>query len=461
MGGTVVGRPGPRVCAIAVAILASVAVVGCDSQVAPSSAASTSPTSPPSTTSPTGAATPSATGAPTGPLGLSNVAVEEAAGATATIPRSGGKLTATGSNGTTYTLQIPSGALAADTEISMYPVASIANLPAGASISGAVHLLPEGLQLAAPGTLTIELPAGSDLTGVAGFGYAGDGQDAHLTAISLDGTTVTIVVPHFSGFGAGTTLGDIVGDDVERGAIEQAFYDAVGTSRMTGALEDWYHTRVEPKVTACQFIDSFAPGEPCDFATYSMAEYFIDYYQWLQAVAFGTGTDTEHTGVAKNLEPLLLAARNAAAKQLVAYSDALNFKCNTVAGGPANGDDPASPLYWAAAGIFVNTWAKDLGLAPAIPLLKLESILDRLCVQVVIEPSRSYSGTKPGDEGTLHVPVGVKIQDKDGKAGPLRHDIPLQVKADWKAASSVGNPDGQGHYDVTLTWPNGVDPFKI
>jgi hypothetical protein len=447
----VASRHRPRVRALVLAVVASIAVSACDSQTSPSQA---SPSAGPSGPVPTTAATPIA--------GLTNVVLEATTGVTGNVPRSGGSVSATAANGTKYTLDIPSGALAADTQISMFPVSDVTNLPAGAEITAAVHLAPEGLQLAVPANLTIDLPTGSATTGLAGFGYVGDAQDGHLAPISVDGTAVTLDVRHFSGYGAGTTLGDIVGDDEGRGVFLQAYYDAIGTDRIATVLDDWYRALVQPKLAACADVLSFGPGQPCDLATYSMAEYLWDYYQWLRAAHFAIGIDTtSNVAVSGRIKALMEGARNAAAKQLLSYFDALNLKCNAVSAGPANADDPAGPLYWAGLGVLVNSWARDLELDTVFPIFKLESILDQLCVQVVIDPSRSYSGAKPDDEGILHVPTGVTIQDASGKAGPVRHDIPLQVKANWTAASSIGNPDSEGNYDVTFTWPQSQDPLVI
>ena len=113
---------------------------------------------------------------------------------------SGGTLTATGSDGTVYRLDIPADALVTDTLIRMTPVRQIEGMPFG-SDEFAVQFEPEGLQLYANATLTIipsqEIPVDQQIL----FGYQGLGENLVLLPPVVDSPEIKIVIMHFSGAG--------------------------------------------------------------------------------------------------------------------------------------------------------------------------------------------------------------------------------------------------------------------
>jgi hypothetical protein len=119
----------------------------------------------------------------------------------ATIPVEGGTLSATGSDGTTYTLEIPSDALLNETMIKMTPATSVSDLPFGGEQTHAVQLEPEGLFLNNFATLTIvppqELPVDQQIF----FGYKAAGQELSLAAPEVDSPAIKLKLLHFSGYG--------------------------------------------------------------------------------------------------------------------------------------------------------------------------------------------------------------------------------------------------------------------
>ncbi len=133
------------------------------------------------------------------PLNL-DVSLDATGVVTAVIPVAGGEVTATGADGTRYTLTVPANALANATEIRLTPVASLGGLPAGDGPALAVQLAPEGLLFAEPAMLTIEpatpIPVDEQIL----FGYHGDGQGLFLAAPAM-GEAIQIQVIHFSGYG--------------------------------------------------------------------------------------------------------------------------------------------------------------------------------------------------------------------------------------------------------------------
>jgi len=98
-----------------------------------------------------------------------------------TVGVEGGTLSLVDSNKVEYTLDIPQGAVSADTEIHMTAVTSVKDWPLDGNQIGAVHLEPEGLVLNDVAILTIGIPmdVNPDLA-LAGFAFQGDGQEFHL-----------------------------------------------------------------------------------------------------------------------------------------------------------------------------------------------------------------------------------------------------------------------------------------
>jgi hypothetical protein len=134
------------------------------------------------------------------------VTLEDQNAQKAVISPEGGQLTATDAAGNRFTLDIPKGAVDADTEISMIPVASMDGLPLKNGMVGAVQFEPDGLFLNADAFLTIEPAQEVPLENQILFGYQGTGQDLHLAMPGPDKQKIQIRVPHFSGVGLGSGI---------------------------------------------------------------------------------------------------------------------------------------------------------------------------------------------------------------------------------------------------------------
>jgi hypothetical protein len=106
-------------------------------------------------------------------------------------------------DGTTFTLDVPPGALASDTAITMTAVKSIAGAPLRDGPLAAVQLEPSGLFFNQIATLTIipaeEIPIENQII----FGYEGDGQDYHLAVVDPKSREIKIKLMNFSGYGVG------------------------------------------------------------------------------------------------------------------------------------------------------------------------------------------------------------------------------------------------------------------
>ena len=120
---------------------------------------------------------------------------------TALIPAAGGELSATGADGTVYTLTIPDKALMADTEISMTPVAAVKGLPTGGVVTFAVQLAPDGLHLDDFATLTITPAVALPVDQQVPFGYEAAGTGMFLALPVVKDPRIQLRILHFSGYG--------------------------------------------------------------------------------------------------------------------------------------------------------------------------------------------------------------------------------------------------------------------
>ncbi len=131
-----------------------------------------------------------------------SVTVDESRAVSQVVPITGGSLTATGADGSTYTLVIPGDALLNETQITMTP-AEVTGMPAGFEAGPGVKLEPEGLNFFNFATLTItpasEIPIDQQIL----FGYEADGQNLSLALPEIDSSEIKIQVLHFTGFFVG------------------------------------------------------------------------------------------------------------------------------------------------------------------------------------------------------------------------------------------------------------------
>ena len=179
---------------------------------------------------------------PSDPISITAI-LDSGKQAEAIIPKSGGSLNATGSDGTVYQLDIPAGALIEDTLIRMTPVSQIEGMPFG-SDQFTVQFEPEGLQLYVNATLTItpsqEIPIDQQIF----FGYQGAGTNLRLVPPVVDSREIKIVIMHFSG--AGVTKGFLadvepvrarIGGDAET-RLQSAVAEQLGRLRQEQLLGD-------------------------------------------------------------------------------------------------------------------------------------------------------------------------------------------------------------------------------
>jgi hypothetical protein len=190
----------------------------------------------------------------------------------------GGSLSATGSDGTVYTLDIPSDSLLVETLISLTPAQNLSGLPFGEGKTYSAQLEPEGLTFNNFVTLTIapaeEIPLDQQIL----FDYEMDGQAVSMALPSLDPSVIQIHLLHFSG--AGVTKGLLadmepyrrrLGGDVEarmRSNIAEVLQverqkqlvglDSDIVEEFRSFIEEYIERVVKPRITAAS--ESCAAG---------------------------------------------------------------------------------------------------------------------------------------------------------------------------------------------------------
>jgi hypothetical protein len=123
---------------------------------------------------------------------------------TRSVDSTGTTMTATGEDGTFFTLEIPKEALHGRHRISLIPVKRLDGLPLkeGGAV-GMVQLRPEGLRFDRPVKLTIETEKPVPASERVAFAWAADGRDTHLFPAKGDSLEVQLELLHFSGYGFG------------------------------------------------------------------------------------------------------------------------------------------------------------------------------------------------------------------------------------------------------------------
>ena len=134
---------------------------------------------------------------------------DDARARSAVVSGDGGVIATTSEGGVIFSLDVPPGAVATDTLITLTPVTSLVGLPLSGTSHFAVRMQPAGLQFDRPATLTIALPEGTDASRLFGFVFDDDGGNFEVLPARIDGTSFALPIAHFTTAGLGEgTLGD-------------------------------------------------------------------------------------------------------------------------------------------------------------------------------------------------------------------------------------------------------------
>jgi predicted small lipoprotein YifL len=202
-----------------------------------------------------------------------DVVLDTSSHAEALISVEGGTVSATGADGTLYSLEIPPDALASETTIGMTPVSDITGMSFGGEQTYSVQFSPEGLFFYKVAILTITPAEPIAIDEQIVFGYQADGKDVILAAPVVDSSEIKIQVQHFSGNGVTKgLLAELDDAQKRRGAdAERRLSDALSAEliRIRAAGGDGSEVSVAYEAALAEFEEQLvkplvaAAGESC------------------------------------------------------------------------------------------------------------------------------------------------------------------------------------------------------
>jgi hypothetical protein len=376
---------------------------------------------------------------------------EAARAASARLGVDGGSITATRSDGAILTLAIPGGALLDSATITVTPVLAIGNLPLSGGLAGAVKFGPEGLRLAVPASLTIDLPSAPLVPAgmrLVGFGYGDGGGNFHLAPAVLSGRTLTLTVPHFSGAGGGfatvsdvSTLARSSQPGGEIGALNQLL-GLEGTPNFTavnvgGVFRVWFTTSIRTALA----------GAATDQQTVNAIS---EYGTWLTLIQNDPGLATIRTALQLELGGELTEADSLAAAALRRGITRAETACSGAAQ-VADGLTLASNmLYWQSLAERYRLANSGYGLSAAA----IGVIVDG-CVGVTASSSFP-SSVLPGQVTPLTVQANVRLRTVLVQGNT---PIVLSVTAGGGAyvSPSSGPVNATGGFTAGVTSPSTVN----
>ena len=110
----------------------------------------------------------------------------------------GASISATGSSGASYTLNVPRLTVRDSIKYTVTPIRSAGGVLGDAGLVAGVRLGPDGLRLNTPATLMIELAVGTNPNGLAGFVADDDGSNPVLVPVFVRDGKAVLLVSHFS-----------------------------------------------------------------------------------------------------------------------------------------------------------------------------------------------------------------------------------------------------------------------
>ena len=196
--------------------------------------------------------------------------VETGRAVTGTVGVEGGSLRATSSTGITYTLDVPAGALAQATQITLTPIRGLDGGPLSDGFVGAVQFGPSGLRFRIPAVLRIGATATAGGRTLVGFGSRNDGTAPGLDLAKSSGGTILLDVAHFSNAGASAATPDDLAhvtpaDDVDPAeaagdALARIVGSGTSADQIAGILRRWYVDAVHPGLQAADGGGAAAEG---------------------------------------------------------------------------------------------------------------------------------------------------------------------------------------------------------
>ncbi len=344
----------------------------------------------------------------------------------AAIDASGGTISATAVDGTRYTLTVPEHALAAETTITITPLASIQGFPAKSGASAAVQLEPDGLAFSIPAELEIVSPDAFNASTVA---FSQSGNTFALAPAAISGDTARVLVEHFSSSGTAAPTSEETaalapsGSDpasVARHGIAQENNRAAAAQEHPNAdvheqyLKAWFEDGVMPALEA-------AVNGTTD--TQSALGQWLSWWSNVQLWADG------------RLETEIDQASSAALDAVRLEIDRLNQRC-------ADNNDPTlmyEILHFAG-------MAAQFGFDRIDSSLELGAVIENLCVQIAIDATLA----EPFEDGSpLQVSAGLSV---GGRAPEFGYPIDIMLTSlTTHLSPSGGMVDGDGQFTAEVS----------
>lgn len=375
------------------------------------------------------------------------VTVDPSHAGSGSVGPAGGSVTATGADGTVFTLDVPRGALARPTTITLTPVTSLTGAPGALQHVRAVRATPDGLHFAIPAQLRVTPPTAVPARGWFGIGLTSAGAGLDLTpAGAAGGTIVAAVVQHFS------VLGVAIPTLITLPPTSLSTYDARIAAATTPAEYDaiyreWFTAVVDPLLRSGQ-SDAAALFE-------AMSQYI--YWDFHRLVT----TETASTAHAEALHGKTLLADG-----LRATLARLQGAC-LAAPRLATAEEVLALQHLAWHTFQFMRWEHLVPflLTAPIPIhadlhdLDLASVLPLLCVKAEIV-STTFPGTiQQGVATPMTVQAGLRFTN-----GQITPTPPLQIAIDATGATPAqrtGLTNGAGTYATTFTPTSGSLTFDI
>jgi hypothetical protein len=395
--------------------------------------------------------------------GFANIATENGAARSAVINESGGVVTATGSNGAVYTLNVPADVIDSSVTIRMYPIASITGYPLASGVRAGVHLEPEGFVPRRPLTLTIDLPSSVDPATIASVASKGNGADYQLYPAVIDGRRVTFTLTHFSQYTIGdATLDALLAVRSGQSALSADFQDALALMYISAQrrderpsatdyatiLNNWYNQVLVPEFSALasESVWNSAYGD-------LVTDVADEYNAWLSAIDFCVSTGQGSPDVTASTND----ARQRVSTGILNTIILINGHLVTLAGSDPTGPSNAAVMDMAvtagtalAAQKQASIWDVD---SPTNGL-SLESVLNSLPIKVVITSKSLPSNFGPASVGNLQVTAGVKILDRAVRTAPAV-TVRLSNVQGGSVSPTVGQTNASGVFQSSAQWTSG------
>lgn len=358
--------------------------------------------------------------------------LESDAAASATIDTAGGTITATGKDGTRYTLRIPAGALDSPTQITVTPLDQLEDLPLTGGFAVGVDFAPDGLEFRHPAELEIVAGAPPGSGRLVGFSLNDDAF--RLKPARLSGDTLRLVIGHFSGAGAATGSAEEVSAAASQPGTAEEEAEAALAEALANAGEGGDPDPAElAAMLANWYENSVAPGLANASGSGSAEAAIAAFLRWWENAAL--------LGVDDRLSDKIEAGLAAVANIISSEIDRLNTQCR-------NNNDPSlvpQIMKWASTAALMGIDTPGSGLDFA-------SVIAGLCQQLVIHSVAFPDTVETGEPVKLEVVAGFSI---DGNPPTATSPVEVSFSAGGSASVTpeVGMVGADGRLTATVT-PN-------